>query len=129
MECPQYEGSQMDRSKYDEMFAFFRGRFKEKTRDEWYEELRQTDICVGPVLAMDEVFADPHVQHRQMVVEIDHPTQGKVKQVGIAPKFSDTPGSIRRTGPERGEHTDEVLRENGFTDDEIAKLREAGAAG
>jgi crotonobetainyl-CoA:carnitine CoA-transferase CaiB-like acyl-CoA transferase len=129
MDCPQYEAHQLDRSKYDEMFAYFRGRFKEKSRDEWYEALRQHDICVGPVLALDEVFADPHVQHRQMMVEVDHPTLGKVKQVGIAPKFSETPGSIRRTGPERGEHTDEVLREGGLSDAEIAALREAGAAG
>lgn len=129
MDAEQFSGHQNDREKFPEMFGFFRGRFKEKTRDEWFEELRQRDIAVGPVLAMDEVFADPHVLHRQMVVEVDHPTLGKVRQVGIAAKLSDTPGSIRRTGPERGEHTDEVLREAGLSDAEVAALREAGAAG
>ena len=126
MGADKYTQHQNDRSKFDEMFDFFRGRFKEKTRDEWFEQLRQRDICVGPVLAMDEVFANPHVQARQMEIEVEHPTLGKVKQVGIAPKFSETPGSVRRTGPERGEHTDEVLRESGFSDAEVAALREAG---
>jgi crotonobetainyl-CoA:carnitine CoA-transferase CaiB-like acyl-CoA transferase len=52
-----------------------------------------------------------------------------VKHVGIGAKFSETPGAIRSTGPRRGEHTDEVLRESGLDEDEIAALREAGAAG
>ena len=55
----------------------------------------------------------PHVQAREMVIEVDHPEFGKVKQVGIGAKFSDTPGGVRRTGPARGEHTDEVLRRGG----------------
>jgi alpha-methylacyl-CoA racemase len=52
-----------------------------------------------------------------------------VKQVGIAPKFSDTPGAVRSTAPARGEHTDAVLKEFGFSDAEVAALREAGVAG
>jgi len=127
--CEQFTPNQNNRQMFPEMFEWFRAKFKEKTRDEWFEELRQHDICVGPILALDEVFEDPHVKAREMVVEIDHPEWGKVKQVGIGPKFSDTPGGIRFTGPERGQHTDEVLREAGLDDAAIAALREAGAAG
>ena len=127
--CDEFIPHQNNREKFPEMFEWMRAKFKEKTRDEWFEELRQRDICVGPVLAMDEVFEDPHVIAREMVIEVEHPKFGPVKQVGIGPKFSDTPGSVRTTGPVRGEHTDEVLGEAGLSADEIAALREAGAAG
>jgi len=127
--CDEFIPHQNNREKFPEMFEWMRAKFKEKTRDEWFEELRQRDICVGPVLALDEVFEDPHVIAREMVIEIEHPQFGLVKQVGIGPKFSDTPGSVRTTGPARGEHTDAVLDEAGLSADEIAALREAGAAG
>ena len=78
---------------------------------------------------MDEVFADPHVQARGMVVEVEHPEFGAVRQVGVGPKFSDTPGAVRKTAPRRGEHTDELLREAGYCEDEIQALRDARAAG
>jgi len=120
---------QHNREKFPEMFDFFRARFKEKTRDEWFEQLRQHDICVAPVYALDETFADPHVIAREMVIEVDHPEFGKVKQVGVAPKLSDTPGGVRSTSPARGEHTDEVLREAGYSETEVAELRAAGVAG
>jgi crotonobetainyl-CoA:carnitine CoA-transferase CaiB-like acyl-CoA transferase len=124
-----YIPHQMNREKAPEVFEAMRAKFKEKTRDEWFGELRQRDICVGPVYALDEVFEDPHAQAREMVVEIDHPGFGKVKQVGVGPKFSETPGSVRRTAPKRGEHTAELLRETGYTDAEIEEMRAAGAAG
>ncbi|HVP04587.1 MAG TPA: CaiB/BaiF CoA-transferase family protein [Dehalococcoidia bacterium] len=127
--CEEYISHQNNREKFPEIFDYMRRKFKEKTRDEWFEELRQFDICVGPVLSLDEVFANPHVQARQMMIELDHPELGKVKQVGIAAKFSETPGAVRSTAPARGEHTDAVLLEFGFSEAEVAALREAGAAG
>jgi crotonobetainyl-CoA:carnitine CoA-transferase CaiB-like acyl-CoA transferase len=111
------------------MFQFFRRRFREKTRDEWFAELRQRDICVAPVYSLDEVFADPHVQARGMVAELPHPQFGPVRMVGIAPKFSETPGAVRRLAPKRGEHTEEVLKEAGYSQAEIDEMRSAGMAG
>ncbi|MEX0683897.1 MAG: CaiB/BaiF CoA-transferase family protein [Dehalococcoidia bacterium] len=127
--CDDFIPHQNNRDKFPEMFEWLRAKFKERTRDEWFEELRQRDICVGPVLALDEVFDNPHVQARNMVVEVQHPEFGPVKHVGIGPKFSETPGAIRSTAPARGEHTDEVLSEAGFSAEDIAALRETGAAG
>jgi crotonobetainyl-CoA:carnitine CoA-transferase CaiB-like acyl-CoA transferase len=120
---------QMNREKAPEIFEALRAKFKEKTRDAWFEELRTRDICIGPIYALDEVFEDPHAQARNMVVEIDHPEYGKVKQVGVGPKFSDTPGSVRTTGPARGAHTADLLREVGYTDAQIEEMRTARAAG
>ncbi len=127
--CEEYVPHQMNRDKFPEMFEFLRRRFREKTRDEWFAELRQRDICVAPVYGMDEVFADPHVQARSMVVEVEHPEFGKVKQVGVGPKFSETPGAVRSTAPTRGADTDELLREAGYSPSEIEEMKAAGMAG
>lgn len=116
-----------DTTKWDEISAEFREIFRTKTRDEWVELLRQKDVCVAPVYAVDEVFEDPQMVHRKMVVEIDHPTLGKVKQVGIGIKLSETPGSVTSIAPKPGQHTEEILLSLGYTRDGIAELRESGA--
>jgi crotonobetainyl-CoA:carnitine CoA-transferase CaiB-like acyl-CoA transferase len=99
---------------------------KTRTRDEWYELLVKADVCVGKVYDVEEMPGDPQVQHRQMVVEVEHPTHGRVKEFGIALKMSDTPGSIRRAAPSSGEHTDDVLKDLGYGAGDIASLRERG---
>jgi len=127
--CEEFVPHQNNREKFPEMFDFLRSKFGEKTRDEWFQELRQRDICVAPVYGLDEVFADPHVQARGMIAEVEHPEFGTVRQVGVGPKLSDTPGSVRSTAPKRGEHTEEILRQAGYTEEEIGSLKEAKAAG
>jgi len=120
---------QYDASKREEVFAYFREQFRTRTRDEWFEYLRQSDICVAPVYSLDEAAADPHNQARHMVVEVDHPRLGPVRQVGIGPKFSETPGQVRTTAPRAGQHTDEVLASLGHTREQIEGLRASGAVG
>ncbi len=128
--CEEFIPHQNNRDRFPEIFDFLRRRFKEKTRDQWFDELRQHDnICVAPVYSQDEVFADPHVQARGMIAEVEHPQFGKVRQVGVAPKFSETPGAVRSTAPGRGQHTDDLLREAGYSDAEIAEMRSASVAG
>jgi crotonobetainyl-CoA:carnitine CoA-transferase CaiB-like acyl-CoA transferase len=96
------------------------------SRDEWVERLKDEDVCIAPVQTLDEVFSDPHVLHRKMVVEQTHPKIGKIRQLGIPVKFSRTPGSIRSPAPELGENTEEILLELGYGKDEIVSLREKG---
>jgi crotonobetainyl-CoA:carnitine CoA-transferase CaiB-like acyl-CoA transferase len=95
-----------------------------RDRDEWYDLLVAADVCVGKVYDVDEVVDDPQVVHRRMVVEVEHPTQGTIKQFGVALKMSDTPGAVLRAAPRRGEHTDQVLAELGLAPGEIGALRE-----
>ena len=84
------------------------------------------DTCVSAVQSLDEVFADPHVLSRQMLVETTHPKAGRVRQIGVPIKFSQTPGEIRRPAPEIGEHTEEILGELGYAPEEIDRLRRTG---
>ncbi|MCH8008357.1 MAG: CoA transferase [Chloroflexi bacterium] len=126
MEREDFIPYQMDGSKRDEVFAHFREKFKTKTRDEWFEILKQTDICVAPVYSLDEALEDPHNVAREMVIELEHPQAGKVKQVGIGTKLSETPGAVRSTTPVPGQHTDEVLADLGFDSEAISAMREGG---
>ncbi len=100
------------------------GIIRTKNRDEWYEQLVKADVCVGKVYDVDEMVKDPQINHRQMIVDIEHPTQGRVKQFGIAIKLSDTPGTIRSAAPLSGEHTDAILKDLGMSAAEVAGLRD-----
>ena len=100
------------------------GIIKSRDRDEWYELLVRADVCVGKVYDVEEMVRDPQINHRQMIVDVQHPTHGRVRQVGIAIKLSDTPGTIRSAAPLPNEHTDTVLAELGLSSAEVAKLRE-----
>src|SRR5437588_2352502 len=95
-----------------------------RDRDEWYERLVKADVCVGKVYDVEEMVRDPQINHRQMIVEAEHPTHGRVRQVGIAIKLSETPGSVRSAAPLPGEHTDLVLKDLGLSAADIAHLHE-----
>jgi crotonobetainyl-CoA:carnitine CoA-transferase CaiB-like acyl-CoA transferase len=112
--------------KWDEIHSSLERIFLTKTRDEWFELLIRNDVPAGKVYTPDEVFSDPQVLHRQMVIEVEHPTLGKIKQVGIAPRLSGTPGKVRSLSPLPGEHTDEILQGLGYEQGEIKSLRQEG---
>jgi crotonobetainyl-CoA:carnitine CoA-transferase CaiB-like acyl-CoA transferase len=110
--------------KYGEVTEVFTQRFLEKTRDEWFEILTKSDIAVSKVLSFNELADDPQIRHRDMIVELDHPEIGKVRQAGIPVKLSATPGSIRKFAPKRGEDAAAILMEIGYSKEEIRKLEE-----
>jgi crotonobetainyl-CoA:carnitine CoA-transferase CaiB-like acyl-CoA transferase len=92
----------------------------------WVQRINAAGVPCGPVLDIAQVFADPQVRARDMLVQLPHPEVGTFKTTGLPVKLSQTPGRITRRPPLLGEHTDEVLRECGITDAEIAQLREQG---
>jgi len=115
--------------KREEIHEYFRQTFLTKTRDEWVETLRQKDTCVAPVYGPEEVVTDPHLKARKMIVEVDHPTLGRTKQIGSMVKLSESPFKIRNWSQRFGQHTDEILAELGYDKARIRQLRETEVIG
>ena len=123
----EYLPDEFNSAKHEEIKVRFAEIFKTKTRDEWFEILSKTDICVGRMLTADELENDPQIRARKMIVEVETAKGEKVKQVGISVKLSDTPGSIRSLAPKLGEHTGEVLADLGYTASDIDRWRADGS--
>jgi crotonobetainyl-CoA:carnitine CoA-transferase CaiB-like acyl-CoA transferase len=102
--------------------------FRSRTRDEWLAFNDEHDCCIEPVLDVGEALESELVRAREMVTSIEQPGLGEVRQLGVPVKMSRTPGDPTRPAPAFGEHTDEVLREAGYSAEEIAAMRESGAA-
>ncbi len=113
---------QMDRTAWPAMKDRLARIFKSKTRDEWCKIMEGSDVCFAPVLSMEEAPRHPHNRHRATFVEMDG-----VVQPGPAPRFSRTPGKIQRPPASPGEHTNEALRDWGFSGAELEKLAAQGA--
>jgi alpha-methylacyl-CoA racemase len=113
--------AQHDRAKWPEMKKKFTDIFKTKTRDEWCAIMEGTDICFAPVLTMNEAPHHHHAKARKGYVDVSG-----FMQPAPAPRFSRTPGSVKGPAPKRGVHTEEVLREGGFSAGEIKELAGSG---
>ena len=96
---------------------------RHRSKRSWLDAFESRDIPCGPINSYAEVFADPQIVARDMVVSVEHPTLGRIQALGSPIKLSATPASARRRAPTLGEHTEEVLREAGFEDKEIDELR------
>ncbi len=114
--------AQYDRARWPELKQKLAAVVAQRTRDEWCEQLEGTDTCFAPVLSPSEAPEHPHNRERGTFTEV-----AGVVQPGPAPRFSRTPGSIRRPPPHAGQHTDEILAEVGLDAEAIAALRASGA--
>ena len=102
--------------------------FLSRDTSTWLTLLNQAKVPSAPVQTIDKVFAAPQVRHRDMLVEIDHPTAGTVRMAGIPVKFSVTPAAIRLPPPLLGQHTEDVLNSwLGMESEEIQQLKKKGA--
>jgi crotonobetainyl-CoA:carnitine CoA-transferase CaiB-like acyl-CoA transferase len=106
----------------DTLDAEIARRCRELTRDELVDRLVAADVLVAPMNDITDVPHDPQVLHNQMVVETQHATAGPVNVTGIPVKMRGTPGSIRRAPPTIGQHSEEIMRELGCSDNEIAAV-------
>ena len=93
-----------------------------RTTDEWIKRVDEAGVPCGPVLTFDETLSDPHVIARDMIAELEHPIIGEMRTIGPPTKFSGLDFTVRGPAPWLGQHTAEVLRETGLTDDEIQAL-------
>lgn len=99
-----------DDVKLERMFQTLQKIFKKRTLNEWINFLSKHDVPCGPVYDINEVFKDPQILHRKMVVEVEYLGVGRIRQLGTPIKFSETPCKIRIPPPSFGENTEEVLR-------------------
>jgi crotonobetainyl-CoA:carnitine CoA-transferase CaiB-like acyl-CoA transferase len=98
----------------------------DKTSAAWNDLLVQAGVPCGPVYRYDQVFDDPHVQHRQMAVAVEHPRAGRITLTNTPLKLSRTPGSMRLPAPMLGQHTDAILRHLGYAEATIARYHAEG---
>jgi crotonobetainyl-CoA:carnitine CoA-transferase CaiB-like acyl-CoA transferase len=112
--------------KKEEIFRRLREVFRTRTRDEWVSLLMEEDTCTGPVYSISEMVSDPNLLHRKMVIEVDHPTEGRMKQAGIMVKLSLTPGEIKHVDPQPADFTEEILAGADYGQERIDALRKAG---
>ncbi|MBB3047194.1 alpha-methylacyl-CoA racemase [Litorivivens lipolytica] len=113
---------QMDKAQWPKLKEKLAAVIKTKTRDEWCEIMEGTDVCFAPVLSMTEAPTHPHNVARQSFVEIDG-----VMQHAPAPRFSRTAPATPTSAKAAGSETEAVLKEAGYSEAELAALREAGA--
>ena len=103
--------------------------FSKDTATSWLEKISNAGVPCGPINKLDKVFTDPQVLSRDMVIECEHSTVGKIKQLGIPYHFSDFDFAIRSAPPILGQNTDEILSDLGYDKSEISELRSAKVVG
>ncbi len=109
----------------DALTPILEEKLKDRTVDEWIDELNAAGIPCGPILSIDKVFENEQVRHLGLAHSIEHPALGSIEILGRPVTLSRTPASIRTPTAEKGEHTDEILKELGVSEEEIEQLRKA----
>ena len=124
LNCPQYNEDYFPiGAKRDEIFNFLKEKFKEKTRDEWFDLMKDEDVCISNVNEFKEVIEDEHIKTRSNFIEFNSPKLGRIKMVGFPFKLSKTPCQIRFDAPYYGEHTYEILKSLGYSDRQIEEFK------
>jgi formyl-CoA transferase/CoA:oxalate CoA-transferase len=127
---PRYVTNGARNANRPSLVATLQGAFLTRSYEEWEAILMPAGIPMGAINTLDAVVAHPQVEARGAIVESAHPVAGTIRMTAPPVRMSDTPGTVRTPAPLLGEHTEQVLRERlGLKDDEIARLRAAGAIG
>jgi len=106
--------------------AVLSGVFATRSSDEWIEALNAAGVPCGPIYTVDQVFADPQVMHADLAATLQHPTRGPVRVLAPGMVLSRTPGSLERSLGPKGQDSDAVLAELGFSTEEIGQMRDQG---
>jgi formyl-CoA transferase len=123
VEHPDYKNNQLRSKNRDVLNAELNRRFVKRTSAEWIDRLNEAGVPCGPIYSIDEVFADPQVQHLGIAQDVPKQDGGALAMVGQPFTMSRTPSRMAAPPPAMGEHTDEVMAEFGFTPAEVAEYR------
>ena len=124
---PRFRTQTLRNEHHRELTAAFQEHFLKHDSDYWIAAFREARLPCGPIKSVAEVLDDdPHVKAREMVVELEHPTIGKTKALGVPIKLSETPGAVTLPAPTLGQHSVQILIELGYSPEEIEALRAAG---
>jgi crotonobetainyl-CoA:carnitine CoA-transferase CaiB-like acyl-CoA transferase len=121
--APEYESLELRFRNRPKLTAILSEIFKTRSSAQWLEKLEHHGVPAGPIYKLDEVFADPQVKHLGIAVPLHHPKRGAVHVVGQPITLSRTPAAVVSTLPELSAHTDEILRDAGYSDADIADFR------
>jgi formyl-CoA transferase len=120
---PRFDSTGKRNANRTELNQLVAAQLRTRTTAEWIEALNEVGVPCGPVYRMDEVFADPQVQHLGMTGPLEHAKRGRIDVLRNAVRMTGVETTVRTLTPEPGQHTDAVLSELGFTVEEIRDLR------
>lgn len=123
---PEFATPERQKEHRHELRQIFLARFAGNPTEHWVKRLESVDILCAPVRTLVEALEDEQTLVNRMIVEMNHPTAGRVRALDAPIHLSDTPATVRRVPPRLGEHNAEVLSDHGFSTDEVAALTEAG---
>jgi crotonobetainyl-CoA:carnitine CoA-transferase CaiB-like acyl-CoA transferase len=128
LERPEYATQEARSKNYNQSYAMIAEEMKRRSTAFWLEALERGDIPVQRMNSLDDIVADPHLNAIGYLQAVDHPSEGRIKTLAVPSEWSESKPEYRRHAPRLGEHTREVLREAGLSDQKIASLLESGAA-
>ena len=126
MENDRFRNPWDRKAREDELASLLEETFSTQDTAHWLQMLDEAGVVAGPIYNMEQVYNDPQVLAREMLVDIHDPELGTIHNIGVPVKLSATPGSIRHRAPALGEHSAEVLLERGFTQGDVDALLSEG---
>lgn len=124
---PRYANFKLRAQNRDALNAAIEARTVTQPSAHWITLLNKAGVPCGPIYSVDQMFADAHIAQMEMAQPVHHPKLGDIRLVGQGVTLTRTPARLRSAAPDRGEHTSAILREAGYTDDDIAALKASGA--